>query len=73
MINLILFETPTGNPVYLNPDAVLSLANFPNSNGQAVVEVALPSGPVKVKGTIETVAKSLASIPDIEPKKGKVR
>jgi hypothetical protein len=31
MINLILFETPDGHPVYLNPDAVQSLAVFPNS------------------------------------------
>lgn len=65
MINLILFETPTGNPVYLNPDAVLSLANFPNSSGQAVVEVLLPSGTVKVKGTLESIARQLCN-PDID-------
>lgn len=72
MINLMLFETPAGQPIYLNPDAVLSLAVFPNSNGQAIVEVALPSGAVKIKGTLESVAKSLASIPDVEPKKWKM-
>ena len=66
MINLFQFDTPTGNPVYLNPDAVLSLANFPNSNGQAVVEVSLPSGPVKVKGTLDSVARRLCH-PEIEP------
>lgn len=62
MINLIMFETPAGNPIYLNPDAVLSIANFPNSNGQAIVEVALPSGSVKVKGTLEDVARQITQL-----------
>jgi hypothetical protein len=66
MITLVQFETPAGNPVYLNPDAVLSIANAPNSTGQAVVEVSLPSGSVKVKGTLDSVARRLCH-PEIEP------
>lgn len=73
MINLISFTTPAGHPIFLNPDAVLSLAVFPNSNGQAIVEVGLPSGSVKVKGTLEDVARCIATVPDVEPKKGKAK
>jgi hypothetical protein len=75
MINLIMFETPAGSPIYLNPESVQSLANFPNSNGQAIVEVVMPSGSVKVKGTLESVARMIA-MPELEQfaqKKGKTR
>lgn len=66
MITLIQFETPTGYAIYLNPETVQSIANAPNSTGQAVVEVSLPSGPVKVKGTLDIVARRLCH-PEIEP------
>ena len=65
MINLIMFETPAGYAIYLNPETVQSIANAPNSTGQAVVEVALPSGPVKVKGTLDSVARRLCN-PEID-------
>jgi len=64
MITLIQFETPTGYAIYLNPETVQSIANAPNSTGQAVVEVAFPSGSVKVKGTIESVARMLTGMHD---------
>jgi len=64
MITLIHFETPTGYAIYLNPETVQSIANAPNSTGQAVVEVAFPSGSVKVKGTIESVARMLTGMHD---------
>ena len=66
MITLVQFETPAGYAIYLNPETVQAIANAPNSAGQAVVEVSLPSGPVKVKGTLDSVARRLCH-PEIEP------
>jgi hypothetical protein len=74
MNTLLQFETPTGHAVYLNPDSVQWIANWPNSAGQSVVEIQMPAGPVKVKGTLEDVARRLVQVQTLDaPKKGKAK
>ena len=59
-LRLVALETPEGQPVLVNPANVLTLSNSPNSSGQAVVQIALPTQTVRVKGTVAQVSDALS-------------